>query len=99
CTTHHAMPSSGPAESTLARQRFAAEAARIAGESAGGERDVVASPDPAWNPETECAEGVHSASDTLPWLQPRKLEDIELPDADEREETRTGLTYPQNAHE
>ena len=93
------MPSSGPGESTLALQRFAAETAMIAGESAGGDRVVVASPDPAWNPETEFAEGVLSASDTLPWLQPRKLEDIELPDADEREETRAGLTYPEYAPE
>lgn len=93
------MPSSGPGESTLALQRFAAETAMIAGESAGGDRVVIAGPDPSWNPGTEFAEGVLSASDSLPWLEPELLADIEPPNADEQEETRAGLTYPEHAPE
>lgn len=91
------MPSSGPGESTLALQRFAAETAMIAGENAGDERVVVAAPDSSWNPGEEFADGVLSASDSLPWLEPERLEEIELPD--EQEETRQGLTYPDHSHD
>lgn len=88
------MPSSGPGESALALQRFAAETAMIAGENAGGERVLVASPDPGWNPGREFADGVLAASEDLPWLSPRKLDDVGLPDSDEREDTRRNLSYP-----
>lgn len=93
------MPSSGPGEGTLALQRFAAETAMIAGENTGGDRVVVAGPDPSWNPGAEFAEGVLSASDSLPWLEPERLEEIELTDAEEQEETREGLTYPDHGPE
>ncbi|WP_017600695.1 DUF6049 family protein [Nocardiopsis lucentensis] len=93
-----AMPSRGPGETELALQRFAAETAMIAGENAGGERVVVAYPGPDWNPSDELASGVLEASDSLPWLTPERLADVELADPDDRETTRQPLTYPNNAY-
>ncbi|MFJ9557915.1 DUF6049 family protein [Nocardiopsis sp. NPDC101807] len=93
------MPSWEPGESALALQRFAAETAMIAGENAGGDRVVVASPDPGWDPSPEFADGVLAASDDLPWLSPEKLDEVEPADADEREDTRRNLDYPDSASE
>ncbi|WP_433702202.1 DUF6049 family protein [Nocardiopsis sp. CA-288880] len=93
------MPSWEPGESALALQRFAAETAMIAGENAGGDRVVVASPEPGWDPSPEFADGVLAASDGLPWLSPEKLDEIEPADADEREDTRRNLAYPDSASE
>ncbi|MFL1436768.1 DUF6049 family protein [Nocardiopsis protaetiae] len=93
------MPTDTPGGTTLALRRFAAETAMIAGENAGGDRVVIASPDPLWNPSGEFADGVLAASEDLPWLSPERLEDIELPAADEREDTRASLNYPDRAAE
>ncbi|MFE6449409.1 hypothetical protein [Nocardiopsis dassonvillei] len=92
------MPTGKPGQSELALQRFAAETAMIAGENAGGGRVVVASPEPDWNPDAEFARGVLAASEDLPWLSPRSLDEVELPDAGERERTRRSLTYPDSAY-
>ncbi|WP_017588051.1 DUF6049 family protein [Nocardiopsis ganjiahuensis] len=93
------MPSQGPGESTLALQRFAAETAMIAGENTGGDRVVIAAPEPGWDPGPELADGVLQATDSLPWLSPERLDRVELPDAEEREETRQGLSYPDHAYD
>ncbi|WP_116247537.1 DUF6049 family protein [Nocardiopsis sp. FIRDI 009] len=93
-----AMPSQGPGETELALQRFAAETAMIAGENVGGDRVVVAYPGPDWNPSGALASGVLEASDSLPWLTPERLDDVELADPDERETTRQPLTYPSGAY-
>lgn len=93
------MPTDTPGGTALALQRFAAETAMIAGENAGGDRVVIASPDPAWDPSREFADGVLAAGEELPWLSTERLEDIELPAADEREDTRADLTYPDRAAE
>ena len=93
------MPSWEPGESALALQRFAAETAMIAGENAGGDRVVVASPGPGWNPSPEFADGVLAASDDLPWLSPEDLDEIEPAAPDEREDTRRNLDYPDRATE
>ncbi|PDP87550.1 hypothetical protein CQJ94_10875 [Glycomyces fuscus] len=92
------MPSREPGQSELALQRFAAETAMIAGENAGGDRVVVAAPESGWNPGEEFARGVLSASEDLPWLSPQRLDEVELPDAGEREQTRRSLTYPDRAY-
>ncbi|WDZ90993.1 DUF6049 family protein [Nocardiopsis sp. HUAS JQ3] len=92
------MPTGEPGQSELALQRFAAETAMIAGENAGGGRVVVASPEPHWNPSAEFAQGVLAASEDLPWLSPRSLDEVELPEAGERERTRRSLTYPDSAY-
>jgi hypothetical protein len=91
------MPTGEPGQSELALQRFAAETAMIAGEGAGGDRVVVASPEPGWNPGDEFARGVLSASEDLPWLSPQRLDEIEPPGSGEREQTRRSLTYPDRA--
>nr|WP_223838834.1 DUF6049 family protein [Nocardiopsis deserti] len=91
------MPTGEPGQSELALQRFAAETAMIAGENAGSDRVVVASPEPDWNPDAEFARGVLAASEDLPWLSPQRLDEVELPDAGERERTRRSLTYPDSA--
>ncbi|QUX29191.1 hypothetical protein KGD83_00880 [Nocardiopsis akebiae] len=91
------MPTGEPGQTELALQRFAAETAMIAGENAGSGRVVVASPEPDWNPDAEFARGVLAASEDLPWLSPRSLDEVELPDAGERERTRRSLTYPDSA--
>lgn len=91
-------PTWGPGESALAQQRFAAETAMIAGEGAGDDRVIVAAPDPMWDPAPSFAEGVLRASQDLPWLSPRALDDIDPPSADE-ESTRQALTYPGHAYE
>ncbi len=93
------MPNGEPGQSELALQRFAAETAMIAGENAGSDRVVVASPESDWNPGTEFARGVLAASEDLPWLSPQRLDEVELPDAGERERTRRSLTYPDSAYE
>ncbi len=93
------MPSWEPGESALALQRFAAETAMIAGESTGGDRVVVAAPEPGWDPSPELADGVLEATDSLPWLSPERLDQVELPDSEDREETRRGLTYPDHAYD
>ncbi|GAB3738732.1 DUF6049 family protein [Nocardiopsis nanhaiensis] len=92
------MPSHGPGESALALQRFAAETAMIAGENVGGDRTVVAYPEPGWDPSPEFAEGVLEATDELPWLSAERLESVELSDSDEREDTRQDLNYPDHAY-
>nr|WP_275040983.1 DUF6049 family protein [Nocardiopsis valliformis] len=92
------MPSWEPGESTLALQRFAAETAMIAGESTGDDRVVIAAPAPGWDPSPEFAAGVLDATDSLPWLSPERLDRVELSDAEDREETRKGLTYPDHAY-
>jgi hypothetical protein len=86
-------PTGEPGQTTLALQRFAAETAMIAGENAGGDRVVVASPEAQWDPDPAFASGVLAASDELPWLSPERLEDVEPADESEREDTRRGLTY------
>lgn len=91
------MPTGEPGQSELALQRFAAETAMIAGENAGGDRVVVASPESDWNPGAEFAQGVLAASEDLPWLSPQRLDEVEPPDAGEREQTRRSLTYPDSA--
>ncbi|MEU0489821.1 DUF6049 family protein [Nocardiopsis sp. NPDC006139] len=93
------MPTDTPGGTALALQRFAAETAMIAGENAGGDRVVVASPEPGWDPSREFADGVLAASDDLPWLSPERLEDVELPASGEREDTRAPLDYPDSAAE
>ena len=93
------MPTGTPGETALALQRFAAETAMIAGEDAGDDRVVVAFPDPGWNPSREFADGVLAAGEDLPWLSAKRLEDIEPPAADEREDVRADLTYPDRAAE
>nr|WP_306370358.1 DUF6049 family protein [Nocardiopsis sp. CC223A] len=93
------MPTDTPGDTALALQRFAAETAMIAGENAGGDRVVIASPDPAWDPSRAFADGVLAAGDDLPWLSPERLEDIEPPAADEHEDTRAPLDYPGRAAE
>ncbi|WP_255351868.1 DUF6049 family protein [Nocardiopsis sp. NRRL B-16309] len=87
-------PTGGPGETALALQRFAAETAMIAGENAGDDRVVVASPEARWDPDPAFASGVLEASEELPWLSPERLDDVELADESEREDTRRGLTYP-----
>ncbi|RKS06633.1 hypothetical protein DFP74_2274 [Nocardiopsis sp. Huas11] len=87
-------PTGGPGQTALALQRFAAETAMIAGENAGGDRVVVASPESRWDPDPAFASGVLDASEELPWLSPERLDDVELADESEREDTRRGLTYP-----
>nr|WP_269458465.1 DUF6049 family protein [Nocardiopsis alborubida] len=91
------MPTGEPGQSELALQRFAAETAMIAGENAGGDRVVVASPESDWNPGAEFAQGVLAASEDLPWLSPQRLDEVEPPDAGEHEQTRRSLTYPDSA--
>lgn len=93
------LPTDTPGGTALAMQRFAAETAMIAGENAGGDRVVVASPEPGWDPSREFAEGVLAASEDLPWLSPERLEDIELPAAEDREDIRGRLTYPEEVAE
>ena len=93
------MPSQTQGDSALALQRFAAETAMIAGENAGGDRVVVASPEPQWDPGKEFASGVLEATESLPWLNAENLDDVELPPEDEREDTRRGLTYPDSSYE
>lgn len=93
------MPSQTQGDSALALQRFAAETAMIAGENAGGDRVVVASPEPQWDPGEEFASGVLEATESLPWLNAEKLDDVELPAEEEREDTRRGLTYPDSSYE
>ena len=92
------MPSWEPGESTLALQRFAAETAMIAGESTGDDRVVIAAPAPDWDPSPEFAAGVLNTTDRLPWLSPERLDRVEMSDAEDREETREGLTYPDHAY-
>lgn len=92
------MPSWEPGEATLALQRFAAETAMIAGESTGDDRVVIAAPEPGWDPSPEFAAGVLEATDSLPWLSPERLDGVELSEAEDREETRRGLTYPDHAY-
>ncbi|MEU3020373.1 DUF6049 family protein [Nocardiopsis sp. NPDC007018] len=92
------MPSWEPGESALALQRFAAETAMIAGENGGGDRVVVAAPEPGWDPSPEFAAGVLAATDDLPWLSPERLDRIELPDAEEREDTREELDLADDAY-
>ena len=92
------MPTWEPGQTALALQRFAAETAMIAGESAGGDRVVVASPVPEWNPSPEFARGVLAASEDLPWLSPERLDTVEPPAPEERENTRRALTYPDRAY-
>ncbi|WP_179829761.1 DUF6049 family protein [Nocardiopsis aegyptia] len=87
-------PTGEPGETALALQRFAAETAMIAGENAGDDRVVVASPEPLWDPDPAFASGVLQASEELPWLSPERLDDVELADESEREDTRRDLTYP-----
>ncbi|WP_017609403.1 DUF6049 family protein [Nocardiopsis xinjiangensis] len=93
------MPSQAQGDSALALQRFAAETAMIAGENAGGDRVVVASPEPRWDPGEEFASGVLEATESLPWLNAENLDDVELPPEEEREDTRRGLTYPDSSYE
>ncbi|WP_051064602.1 DUF6049 family protein [Nocardiopsis halotolerans] len=88
------MPTSEPGQTELALQRFAAETAMIAGENVGGDRVVVASPDPTWNPSAGFAQGVLAATDDLPWLSPERLDEVEPAGAGERERTRESLDYP-----
>lgn len=92
------MPTWEPGQTALALQRFAAETAMIAGESAGDDRVVIASPLPGWNPSPEFAQGVLAASEDLPWLSPERLDTVEPPAPEERENTRRGLTYPDRAY-
>ncbi len=87
-------PTGGPGQTALALQRFAAETAMIAGENAGGDRVVVASPEPRWDPDPAFASGVLAATEELPWLSPERLDDVDLADESDREDTRRGLTYP-----
>ncbi|MBE2998134.1 hypothetical protein IDM40_05350 [Nocardiopsis sp. HNM0947] len=93
------MPSETQGDSALALQRFAAETAMIAGENTGGDRVVVASPEAQWDPGEEFASGVLEATESLPWLNPENLDDVELPPEDEREDTRGDLTYPESAYD
>ncbi len=93
------MPSHGPGESALALQRFAAETAMIAGEDVRGDRVVVAAPPAGWDPSTELASGVLEATEDLPWLSAERLDEIEPTAQDDREETRSGLRYPDRAAE
>ncbi|WP_017614203.1 DUF6049 family protein [Nocardiopsis salina] len=93
------MPSETQGESALALQRFAAETAMIAGENTGGDRVVVASPEAQWDPGEEFASGVLEATESLPWLNPENLDDVELRPEDEREDTRGDLTYPESAYD
>ncbi|MGW5876611.1 DUF6049 family protein [Nocardiopsis terrae] len=92
------MPSWEPGESALALQRFAAETAMIAGENAGEDRVVIAAPEAGWDPDPEFADGVLEATDSLPWLSPQRLDEVELPAPEDREDTRQGLTYPERAY-
>ncbi|WP_155988954.1 DUF6049 family protein [Nocardiopsis sp. CNT312] len=93
-----AMPSREPGEAVLALQRFAAETAMIAGENAAEERVVVAYPGAVWDPGTDMAEGVLSATLSLPWLEAEPLDSVEPAPAEERETTRRALTYPEGTY-
>ncbi|MFC7327960.1 DUF6049 family protein [Marinactinospora rubrisoli] len=81
-----------PGAATLAQQRFVAETALIAAEQPGGDRTLVVTPPRDWDPSPELAQSLLEATDSLAWLDPVALGEVEA-DSDAADERR-GLTFP-----
>lgn len=85
-----AMPQDSRSDALLARQRFLAEIAMIAGELPDDPRSVVAVPDPQWNPRGSFLKQTLRALDDVPYA---RLLSLQRAAKQAVEVTRTRLPY------